>query len=83
MTGTTNGQLCQKILTWRLISTFAFLPTQFLGLIFDASGPSGPGLIPNILQKISQEQIGDIAEVNQRRCLVESWQWLENVVRTS
>ena len=52
--------------------------------IFYASWISGPGLIPNIPpKKISQEKIGDIAEVNQRRYLVESWQWLENVVRTS
>ena len=40
------------------------------------------GSIPSFPQKISEEKIVNIAEVNQRRRLEESETWLENVDRT-
>ena len=44
--------------------------------------PAVSGLIPSIPQKISEEIIVAVAEVNQLRCFEESEQWLENVDRT-
>ena len=44
--------------------------------------PSAPGSIPSVPKKISDQKIVDVAEVNQRRCLEESGQWLENVDQT-
>ena len=41
--------------------------------------PADPGSIPCIPQKISDEKIVIVAEVNQLRCLEESGLWLENV----
>ena len=39
------------------------------------------GSCSSISKKISEENIVDDAKVNQRHCLVESEQWLENVDR--
>ena len=47
-----------------------------------ASKPAAPGLIPSVPKKFSEEKIVDVAEVNQRRCLEESEQWLSNDDRT-
>ena len=38
-----------------------------------------PGLIPHIPESFSWEKNGNVAEVNQRRCLEKSEQWLEKV----
>ena len=40
---------------------------------------AAPGSMPSITQKISEEKIVDVAEVNQWRSSEESGQWLENV----
>ena len=42
--------------------------------------PAATGLIPAFF--FSEENIADVAEVNQQQCLEESGQWLENVDRT-
>ena len=47
-----------------------------------ASGPSFPGSIPSIPQKISEDKIVDVAEVNQWHCLEESKQGFENFDQT-
>ena len=47
-----------------------------------ASGPSFPGSIPSIPEKISEDKIVDVAEFNQWRCLEESQQGLEIFDRT-
>ena len=47
-----------------------------------ASGLSCPGFDSQCAQKISEEKIINIAEVNQWRWLEESVQWLENVDQT-
>ena len=44
--------------------------------------PAAPGLIPSIPPKNSEENIVNVAEVNQRRWFEESEQLLENVDRT-
>ena len=44
--------------------------------------PAALGSIHRIPQKISEKTIVDVAEINQRRCLEESGQWLENNDRT-
>ena len=44
-----------------------------------ACGPAPPGLFPSVPKIFPEEEIVEIAEVNQRRCLEESGQWLENV----
>ena len=41
-----------------------------------------PGLNPSVPEIFSEEKIIDVAEVNQRRRLEESGQWLESVDRT-
>ena len=46
------------------------------------SDPAAPGSIPSIPKVFCEENIIDVAEVNQRHCLEESVQWLENVDRT-
>ena len=40
------------------------------------------GSIPSIPKTFSEEKMVDVAEVNQRHCLKESGQWLENLNRT-
>ena len=45
--------------------------------------PPAPGLIPCIPDMFSVEKIVDVAKVNQRCCLEEIGQWLENVYETS
>ena len=47
-----------------------------------ASGPSCPGFNSQHSQKNSQEQIVDVAEVNQWRWLEESGQWIKSVDQT-
>ena len=47
-----------------------------------ASGPSCPRFDSQCSQKFSEENIGDVAEVNQWRCLEESGQWPENADQT-
>ena len=49
---------------------------QWLGYLLP--DPATPGLIPSASKKNSEENIVDVAEVNQRRCLEECGQWLEN-----
>ena len=44
--------------------------------------PAVPGSIPSVPQKISDERIVDVAEVNQQCSLEKSGQWLENVDQT-
>ena len=44
--------------------------------------PAALGSIPSIPQKNSQEQIVDVAEVNQWRWLEESGQWIKSVDQT-
>ena len=44
--------------------------------------PTAPGLNPSVPEIFSEEKIIDVAEVNQRRRLEESGQWLESVDRT-
>ena len=44
--------------------------------------PAATGLIPSAPKNVSQENIVDVAEVNQRRCCEESRQWLDNVGQT-
>ena len=44
--------------------------------------PAALGLIPSIPQKIAEEKIVNVAEVNQWRWLEESGQWLENFDQT-
>ena len=51
-----------------------FLTQQLLKHKHLLEDPAAPGLIPSILEKISEEKIVDVAEVNQRRCLEESGQ---------
>ena len=41
--------------------------------------PAALGSIPSVPEKISEEKIIDVAEVNQRPSIEESTQWLENV----
>ena len=41
-----------------------------------------PGLIPSIHEIFSEEKVVNVTEVNQRQCLEESGQRLENVDRT-
>ena len=43
--------------------------------------PAASGSIPSVPEKISEEKIIDVAEVNQRPSKEESTQWLENVDR--
>ena len=44
-----------------------------------ASGPSCPGFNSQCTPKNSEEKIVNVVKVNQRHCLEESEQWLENV----
>ena len=44
--------------------------------------PAAPDSIPSIPKIYSAEKIADVDKVNQRHCLEESEQWLENVDRT-
>ena len=44
--------------------------------------PAAPGSIPCGPKIFSEEKIVNITEVNQRHCLEESGQWLENVDQT-
>ena len=44
--------------------------------------PAAPGSISSIPKKFPEEKIVNVAEVNQRPCLEESGQWLENVNQT-
>ena len=44
--------------------------------------PAAPGLIPSIPQNFTEENIVNVAEVNQQRCIEESGQRLENVDQT-
>ena len=44
--------------------------------------PAVPHLILSIPEKFSEEKIVDGADVDKRRCLKESGQWLENVDQT-
>ena len=44
--------------------------------------PAAPGLIPSVPKIVSKEKIVTAVEVNQRHCLEESRQWLENADRT-
>ena len=44
--------------------------------------PSAPSSILSVPEKFSEEQIDNIADVNQLCCQEESGQWLANVVRT-
>ena len=44
--------------------------------------PTAPGLIPSIPEFFFRGKMVDAAEVNQRRCIEESGQWLENVDQT-
>ena len=46
------------------------------------SRPSCPGFDYQYSPKISEEKLGNVAEVNQPHCIEESEQWLENVDRT-
>ena len=48
-----------------------------------ASGPSCPRFDAQHSQKISEEKVVDVAEVNQLHCLEQSDQWLENGDRTN
>ena len=41
--------------------------------------PATPGSLPSIPQKIPEEKIVDVAEVDRRCCLEESGHWHENV----
>ena len=43
---------------------------------------ASPGLIPSITKTFSAEEIVNVTEVNQQRCLEEGGQWLENVDQT-
>ena len=36
--------------------------------------PAAPGSIPNVSKSFSEEKIVNVAKVNQRHCLEESWQ---------
>ena len=66
----------QQTLTWSGKGSTA----QWLAyLILD---PAAPGYIPSNPNFFSKEKIVNVAEVNQRRCLEETGQWLENVDRT-
>ena len=47
-----------------------------------ASKLSCLGSIPSVPKKNSEEKIVDVADVNQRCCIEESVQWLENVDQT-
>ena len=44
--------------------------------------PAAPGLIPSNPEIVSDENIVGVAQVNQRSCLDESGQWLENNAQT-
>ena len=44
--------------------------------------PSAPSSILSVPEKFSEEQIDNIADVNQLCCQEESGKWLANVVRT-
>ena len=44
--------------------------------------PAAPGLIFSVPQNFTEENIVNVAEVNQQRCIEESGQWLENVGQT-
>ena len=46
------------------------------------SGPNCPGFDHQLSPKISEEKLGNVAEVNQPHCIEESEQWLENVDQT-
>ena len=45
-----------------------------------ASGPRRPWFISQHFQTNSDDQIVDVTEVNQERCLEESGQWLEMLI---
>ena len=45
--------------------------------------PAAPGSIPSAPNFFLQEKNAKVAEINNRRCLDESGQWLENVDRTN
>ena len=51
-------------------------------LAFLHPDPVVMGSIPSIPKTFSEVKIVDVAEVNQRHCLKESGQWLENLNRT-
>ena len=51
-------------------------------LAYLLADPSAPDLIPSVPKNISDEQIVDVAEINQRLNVRESQQWLENVDQT-
>ena len=53
--------------------------TQWLAYV--PKDPAASGSIPSVPEKISEEKIIDVAEVNQRPSKEESTQWLENVDR--
>ena len=40
---------------------------------------AAPGLNPSVPEFFSEEKMVDVADINQRHCLEESGQWLENV----
>ena len=48
----------------------------------DIKFQAAPGSIPSIPATFSEEDIVDVADVNQWHCIEESGQWLENVDQT-
>ena len=62
--------------------SLGFGPFWVRWLAFLLPDPADPGSITSTPEKLPEEKIIHVAEVNLRRCLEKSGQWLENVYQT-